>query len=236
MSRGKPVGGLSVCPATAPAEGEAGQDLGEFLPDLGQLECEVTMVCPRLGGVPLGQHGEHAGLPEVPQVVDLGRRPAGDVGVDAESPVEVEARLLDLGIEAGDEKLDARQPLRGCGGLAQIQARAKPAENDATVGGAVHRQELSASLEHRARLPEQNDMLCGDSRHGKIDRRRCEYPWRPGDERAINAIGQLLPVRAKDCEITACSDGNVFICCINSCQLFWCGHCQVPGVPVVSGQ
>ena len=123
-SGGKPVRGLSVRAAAAPAKRETGQDLGELLPDLGQLECEVTMVSPGLGGVPLGQDSEHTGLTEVSQVVDVFGRPTGDVGVDAESPVEVEARLLDLGIEAGNEELDVRQPLSRCRGLAQVQARA----------------------------------------------------------------------------------------------------------------
>ena len=127
-SRGKPVGGLTIRAAAAPAEREPGQDLGELLPDLGQLECEVALVSPGLGRVSLGQHGEHTGLPEVPQVVDVAGRPAGDVGVDVESPVQLEARLLDLGIEAGDEELNASQPGRRRGRLAKRQAAAKPTE------------------------------------------------------------------------------------------------------------
>ena len=96
--------------------------------------------------------------PEIPQVVDVAGRPAGDVGVDPEAPVQIEARLLDLGIERGDEKLDARHSRRRSRGWPTLSG-AQPAEDDPLGGRAVDRQQLATPLEDWGWFPEEDDVL-----------------------------------------------------------------------------
>ena len=117
----EPVRGLSVRTAAAPAERESGRHIGEFLLDLGQLESEVALVSPGLGGVPLGQNGERTSLAKVPQ---SSRRRQGDrlatLGSMPNRRLRSKLASSDLGIEGHNGELDVRQPGRRCGRVAKV--------------------------------------------------------------------------------------------------------------------
>ena len=67
---------------------------------------------------------------QLADVAEVGRGPAGDRGIDVEAAVQVEARLVDLGVERGDQELDAEEP-RGRGrGCPEAFARADPPEDE----------------------------------------------------------------------------------------------------------
>ena len=115
---------MIVGTALTPAKLEPGKNFGQLILDLTELECEIALAGAGFSRVSLSQYGQHAGLPQIAQVVHKVGRSSGDVGIDPEPSIQIKARFLDLWIKCRDQKLNTREP-RG-GRLAEPRAGAWP--------------------------------------------------------------------------------------------------------------
>ncbi len=100
----------------SPADLNAVEDLVELDLDLFELARKVPLVAASLLRVAGQKHREHGRHAQVAQVVNPRRCSIDDVLVDAESALDVERRLLGLGVQGVDCERDVRQAAGGAGG------------------------------------------------------------------------------------------------------------------------
>jgi hypothetical protein len=146
----------------------------------------VAAVRPQLGRVAVVQDRHDRRHPEVAEVVDPARVAERDALVDAEMPLDVEGRLLDLRVERRDREADAGQPRGRSGRLADVQVLVRPAERDRGSADRVDRQQVASAGIAGLRAGQADHLVRLDAVGAEVNRGRVEDP---GDARGEDAVG-----------------------------------------------
>lgn len=192
--------------------------------DSRDLERKIALPSTRLGGVSLGEHGQHTGRAKLPSIQERVGRPTGDSGIDAEPSIQLEARFFNLRSEGCDVEFNARDPSQRRRGGALSNSRPNPPQRQGLSGRRRHGEKFPRPFKYRVRLAQGHDVPRPDARRLEIDRRRREGPGISRGEGAISPESGFLPVRRQHGEVAGRANRHVLVAGVYDRESIWFAH------------